>query len=395
MPRVSTVPATWVCTLLERACDLGLTPETIVGEFGREFQGDSSIDLAKLRDPQARVPMGLDLLIWRQMIRQADSGFGLHFAEQKISDTSYGVVGYLAKASDTVGNALRRSIRYHRLVKGYGHTRFLESEWGGAVVKEFGAPLDRAVAMATEMFLASYVTLARRWTGLPIAPTSVQFQHQPLAPRAEYERFFAAPVYFGTKQNEIFFDRCTLDIPLIGAEPMLVGYLEQVAEKAFSELGGPESMEEELRELIAAHMSVGDLHIDRVARMMGMSSRTLQRRLQQRDLAYQDVVDEVRRERAVSLIGDEGLSIQELGDRLGFAESRSFRRAFKRWTGESPSAYRRRYRGQPQRRHHGIGLHDGRGDNLADGFGDTLDNRDETGLIAHASRVAELAGLYN
>ena len=135
-------------------------------------------------------------------------------------------------------------------------------------------------------------------------------------------------------------DRDVCERPLAGADRTLAKILEASAASQIVALPAAPSFLGDLRRAVADDISGGPPGIDVVARRLGMSDRTLQRRLQDLGASYREVLDEVRRDLALELMRDGELSISEVAARLGYSEASAFRRSFRRWTESSPRRFR-------------------------------------------------------
>lgn len=313
--------------------------ETRFGERERLVQA-AGVDPALLEAGEgARMPFDGYVRLFREAERLGgDPDVGLRFAEYDGSPEAHGVVGFLAMASGTVGEAFERVARYHPLLKDEGHTRV--SVEGRLLVVEnvisSGPPAGRALA---DHALGSFLTLTRRWTGEPLAPREVWFRHPKPDDLSTYERIFGARVRFGCPADALLLDADLRDMPLRTAQPQLASYLARQAEGALAG-GGRAGVEDRVRAVVRAELAPGDASLPRVARRLGVSRRTLQRRLESRGLTFEALLDEVRRSEAELLLRTTNLPILDVSEQVGYSDSRAFRRAFQRWTGVSPAKFR-------------------------------------------------------
>jgi AraC-like DNA-binding protein len=284
-----------------------------------------------------RVPAHLDDAIWRAADEAlADDDLGVHLAERGVSAASFGVVGYLVRASKTVGEALARAQQFHRLVKDRSRLEIVASPAGAMVIDApelYRAPWPRAIA---ELTIANYVHLSRAWSGVRIVPREVRFQHARPRDTHELERFFGCKLRFEQRDNALVLPREVLDLPLATSEPELGAYLESAAAARLEQLPAPRLIDE-VRGAIGDELRTGDVDIERVARRIGVTPRSLQRRLRDEGTSYRELIDAIRHKRAIDLM-QRGVSFGDIAEHLGFSEARAFRRAFRRWTGLVPSA---------------------------------------------------------
>jgi AraC-like DNA-binding protein len=289
-----------------------------------------------------RVPAHLDDAIWQAADDAlGDDDLGIHLAESGVSAASFGVVGYLVRASTTVGEALVRSQQFHRLVKDRGRLEVVAAPAGAGATVIDAPEVDRAQwpRAIAELSIANYVHLARAWTGARIVPREVRFQHARPRDTRELERFFGCKLTFDQRDNALVLTREVLALPFTTSEPALGSYLEAAATARLDRLPAP-SLVDEVRGAIDDELRNGDVDIERVARRVGATPRSLQRRLRDEGTSYRELIDTIRHNRAVDLL-QRGVPFGDIAERLGFSEARAFRRAFRRWTGLVPSAIAR------------------------------------------------------
>jgi AraC-like DNA-binding protein len=286
-----------------------------------------------------RVPAHLDEAIWQAAdAALGDDNLGVHLAESGVSAASFGVVGYLVRASTTVGEALARAQQFHRLVKDRGRLELIASPAGATVIDAPEADRVQWSRPVAELTIASYVHLSRAWTGAPVVPREVRFQHARPRDTRELERFFGCKLRFRQRENALVLSRDILELPFVTGEPALGAYLESAAASRLEQLPLP-SLVDEVRAAIGDELRSGDVIIEGVAQRVGVTPRSLQRRLRDEGTSYRELVDAIRHKRAIELL-QRGVSFDDIAALLGFSEARAFRRAFRRWTGLLPSAAR-------------------------------------------------------
>lgn len=304
------------------------------------------VDDADLAAEGARIPRDAHVALWRETERMlAEPAFGLRYVDAIVTPASLGLVGLLAMTSQNVGESVERSMRYGRLLKEDVFARAHRTE--DLLVVEIGLPPSspRAIADAS---LASIRRSMERWTGERIRVREVFFQHPRPAYVGDYDRVFPCPVRFGHGKNAIVFDREVAELQLTTAQPEVASYLDGLARAKLAELtreegafGAGVDLPSAVKRAVGDALDHGDVDLARVARRLGMSSRTLQRALSRHGLEYRRVVEEARLGQALPLVTQTSRSFEDIAERLGYAETKAFRRAFHRWTGMSPLAFRR------------------------------------------------------
>ena len=152
---------------------------------------------------------------------------------------------------------------------------------------------------------------------------------------------FGVRVEFDAQHSELVFDQRAALAPATMHDPQLLGILERHAQLVLAELPNVDSFLEQVRALIAAGLDHGAHGAERIAESLGVSVRTLRRRLDDAGLSHRALLDQVRRERALALIAADELTIVEIAQRVGFSDPSAFASAFRRWTGHAPRAVRR------------------------------------------------------
>jgi AraC-like DNA-binding protein len=153
-----------------------------------------------------------------------------------------------------------------------------------------------------------------------------------------YVRFFRCPVEFGAPVDALTFDKQVLDQPLPAANPELAQHNDGLIQRYLSKIG-QDTLVARVRGALVEQLG-SDPSPVALSAALGMSARTLQRRLQEQGTSVVELLSEVRQELACAYLRDKTYSITEIAFLLGFEDSSAFARAFRRWTGRSPSEYR-------------------------------------------------------
>jgi AraC-like DNA-binding protein len=316
--------------LLSSAERVALSREALVTEAGLEPE--------ELESPDGQIPQERHLALWRLIcVRSQDPCFGLHHGEW-VTPGRIGVAGYAASSSPTLGAALASVDRYSRVVTEFLESSYRRQQAGPGMVMTL--PSCRVSDDLADAAVASDVSLARCLTGRHIRPREVWLQRRRPPQLKEYERIFDCPIRFEHRHNAVVFEPGALDLPLPSADPLLLVYIDRAFRTNLAFRPAHRALYVELESAVLEQLAQGDVRIEQVAPRLGMSVRTLQRRLKDRGLEYQGLLDTIRQRLATELLGNRLISIKEICHRLGFSEPSAFRRAFKRWTGQSPSAYR-------------------------------------------------------
>jgi len=293
-----------------------------------------------LDDPDARIPAHRARELWRRAYELAgDPNLALH-AVEALPFGAYRVIDFMASSAATVGEAFRKVSDYFPLINTTVTLPVIvgDSEADLAVVPARGAPpLSRPYA---EYTLAACYLRVRDAVG-PFDPLRVEFPHEEPPDPSEHERVFRAPVRFGRESARLVFSRKVWDQANAHPDPTLCTVLESHAKRLLSEVprGG---LTEEIRKKTLAQLRGGTPTLEHVARELGLSGRTLQRRLREEGTTFAEVLDDLRRGMAEAYLADPRISIGEVSYLLGFSEQSAFQRAFKRWTGRTPRGFRQK-----------------------------------------------------
>lgn len=291
-------------------------------------------------DPEARLGVGrLFELVELLAAESSDPLFGLRAASSVVEAASFGVLGFALRTSGTLGESVERVVRHARLMNESTRLTFVREPV--PTVHDGPHPPLRWPRAYAELAMGAFFTLACKWTGRTIVPRVVGFQHGDPGLRRELERHFGCPVVFDQPTNRIAFEPATLELPFQRADPALASFLDQRLESAAHALDEMVGGLPRVRAEIARALESGTPAIDEVASSLALNPRTLQQRLAEQGTCFSAVVDSVRHEIAVAAMREGHSPVQQLSVLCGFSDERAFRRAFRRWTGRSPSSYAR------------------------------------------------------
>lgn len=204
----------------------------------------------------------------------------------------------------------------------------------------------RARPWHAEMFFASILKFTRMLLGEDVSLGELRFRH-PAPPYVDrYDGFFRVPVYLNQPRDELVFDRELLDRHLEGDYPALHQQAAELVEQRVARLTRREQLNIRLTRALYSDPALLRGGVDEAARAFAMGPRTLQRRLREEGTRFAVLQDSLRQQRALELLARQDIDLESISEELGFSDRRSFTRAFRRWTGVTPS--RMRSRGVPQ-----------------------------------------------
>jgi AraC-like DNA-binding protein len=297
-----------------------------------------------MKDVDARFPHAAWLALWQEIVRRTGrESVGIEAAEQ-LPWGHFDVLDYLFATAEDFGTGLRRFERYFALVSTGVMHRVEEHDGVVRLVRYYVPDCYTRLLAPAEFSFANIVIRARVALASHICPLAVEFAAPAPSSDAAYRRLFGCPVRFETEHSALVLDQSTLRLPMQRPDPELSRILERHAEHLVEQLGTESGVVASVRGVVVKGLRDGDVSVAHTARALGMSIRTLQRRLQDEGLSFDDVYDATRKELARRYLGDPGLSIQETAHLLAFGDLRGFYRAFRRWEDCTPAEYRRRLR---------------------------------------------------
>lgn len=298
----------------------------------------AELDEAALADPDGRIPFPRQQALWgciQERLQASEPGLDLGAA---LATGSFSVLGYLLQTSATLGDALQAGLRYQRLV----------GEGGEVVLSEEGEllwvcyrplnpllPATRARTLALMGFWV--VQLGALLRDFELA--GCRFIHPQPEDLAPYRERFACPLQFTAADYALGLPKALLARPLAQSNPPLRNLLRQHAESLLARLPSA-SVQARVTALLGTQLSRGEPGRAALAQALGMSERTLQRRLAEEGSSYQQLLADTRRQLAERYLQEGQLPATDIAMLLGYSEPSVFFRAFRHWTGRTPGEYR-------------------------------------------------------
>jgi AraC-like DNA-binding protein len=300
--------------------------------------GHSKVDFG---DPETRVPRSFAMeLLEEAVVLTKDPFLGLHAAAQ-FEPGDLEVLEYAARSRPTLGEAMQCVARYAKLlddavefsIERSGDLAF----WRVQVAPDAAQPVP-----LNEFLLATAIEFSRRNTATYENPLEVHVVHERPSYdyAAEYEKVFEAPVVFGAPANAIVMKASRLDVPMLHANSRIAAAFEAHATQLLDGLSRTRGITGRVRKEVTAQLQTGIISMSETGSRLGMSVATLRRRLEEESITFSGIVDDVRQGLSKQYLGDQALSVTEIAFLLGFSSVTAFGRAFKRWTGVSPVAFR-------------------------------------------------------
>lgn len=252
-----------------------------------------------------------------------------------------GLITYIGLSAPTVRDLIVNTARYRRVFSDAVEIDAAALDQSGRIGWYFNAPSSVTRRQFVEFGASGVLYGMRQCANRQFGPELVTFRHPRNSSLPEFERFFGCEVRFGAAANCMQFCQGDLDLPLLTADDELYRVLKTCCEGTLkSKARGVSDLILDVDRTIAERLGSGQANQDNVARALGMSSRTLSRRLADEGTTYFRVLEELRKSLAVSYLRDSDLSLAETSYLLGYAGLGSFNDAFKRWTGQTPGQFR-------------------------------------------------------
>lgn len=266
-----------------------------------------------------------------------DAGFGIKMVRDT-STATHKLAFLAATYAENYRDGLARVIRFKRLCspdelhcdEKNGRVS-ITIKWPPGTEQEPGLSVDASFAMLIE--------LGRRGTGRNLTPLAVEFKRA--GPVTDlHAAYFGCPIRFGAAQNRFVLASADLDLPFIDHNPELLQMLAPALAQAMGELEAEGTLVEQIKTVLKRTMASGRPEVAGVGRELGMSERTLQRRITAEGTTFRALLGDARQELGMQLLSDPALEIQEVAWLLGYQDTNSFYRAFREWTDTTPVRWR-------------------------------------------------------
>ena len=295
-----------------------------------------------LADPDARIPFATHARLW-EAISALGGDVGLEIGE-RLGIAALGVVGHALAHAETVGEAWSVVERFRRLVLEDALPRLRVEDGEARLAQPLPVRFAR-LRHPAECQTAATLTTLRTLAGERFPALRVAFQH-PAPPSLDVHRalFGTARIEHGAGVTELVVPAAILARPLARADPALCDYLVRRARALEVALAEGDGTGDGVRRAITDSLTAGEPTLDALARRLGTSPRTLHRRLAREGTSFAALLDEARHARALALLADPRRTVGAIAFALGYRDATTFARAFRRWTGETPSEWRARPR---------------------------------------------------
>jgi AraC-like DNA-binding protein len=271
-----------------------------------------------------------------------DEALGFRLAEHA-SQAAFAVVGNLVSLAPTLRDALELVTQFGCLLFGEAHQRLEEFIDVARLRHDFQRTSTRADRMHAEFVVAGFYRMIVTFAGPNARITGAYFEHAAPAHHHEYCRLFEGTERFNQSFTGIEFPRKLLDVRQLHHDPRLYALLHAEARRSIDTVEHHPTLAERLKRYLSARPPCRIPNMVVVARDLGMSVRSLRRKLAEEGVSYRAVVQETLEAAAIQALQTPGRSVQEAAVATGFSDSTAFHRAFKQWTGVTPTQFQRRH----------------------------------------------------
>lgn len=295
----------------------------------------------QIRGADARIPRSVVLRLCDHALELSrDPALGLHWSE-RVSEGSFVPISSIIPQAQTLRHAFAAAAQFNRLLSDEASYQLIEQDKSAILrrVEVFGAS-PRVERFTAEMMVAGIFRIISHF-GVEARAVRVNFQYVAPPYAHEYERVFKQRPHFGEPFTGVVFDRALLDFPAPQRDPEVHDALAALAERRLWRITEQTPYALRVREtLLLRWQSDKSQAMHQVARSLGLSARTLRRRLADEGVSYNAVLGEALATVAKNLLHDRRRTIEDVASEMGFSDASTFHRAFKRWTGLTPSSYR-------------------------------------------------------
>lgn len=292
-----------------------------------------------LTDPDLRIPADQHYHLWEYAESvTGDPAIGMHVG-QTVDPDRMGLMGHVFFNCDTLGEAVTQYTRLHGLINESVKISF-EQTGGLAILTWQADSPGHYCRQDMDRTIASMICRARHFIHPALVAAWVEIAHEKPGYAQEYVALFGSKVRFGCEKTRVAFDRRHLSHSIPHRNPYVYSAVLKQVNAILARLQTRRTFGRKIRRLIAQQMSTDRIDADTLAGQCHMSRQTLYRRLKKEGLGFHELVEEVRKDKAMRYVSSNHYALGEIAFLLGFSELSAFSRAFKRWTGIAPAQYR-------------------------------------------------------
>lgn len=310
--------------------EFGFDPARVLAEF--------DLAPAHFEDPDNTIPFATE---GRILDRCAELARCPHFgllAGQRVGLSLFGALGFLAQSAPDVRTALHLAVEHFRVHNAEAAIEIVEDGSSAAFRYTILQKNMKGREQVIDEALAVGFNVMRTLCGPHWLPQEVHFAHAPPPDHAPFRRFFQAALRFAHEDTALVFGRHWLDGAPAGADPVLHRMMAERVRDMESRFG--EDLVSELRRMLPSLVRAHRASLPAVAQLFGIGPRTLSRRLAAEGTRFMQLREDACETLACQMLEDTSTPVNEVAERLGYANPSAFIRAFIRWTGIAPARWR-------------------------------------------------------
>lgn len=307
----------------------------------QELLRSVGIDALAPVDPKLMIADADYYGLCEQVVREDAEGDSLPLrVGASMTCDDYGAFGLAWKTAASLRGSFARAERYGKVLTSVSTYQLVAEDDKLFMTLNRSGERSLGLRISNEQTVAAMAQISREVAAQPFYPEAVHFTHAGPDKTSAHEEYFGCPVHFGSDRDALRVSAATLDAPNRLGDEGVSSFFDRHLEAELAALADDSELGQRVRIQVSQALSQGVPNISAIASRLGMSGRTLQRRLADRDLSFQALVDDARRDLAERLLRGSSYSLAEIAFLTGFAEQSSFTRAFKRWAGQTPRSFR-------------------------------------------------------
>ncbi len=281
------------------------------------------------------------LQIWESILKASnDPIFGLHLGKSIHDFPGGNLIFHIMRNCPTLGSAIKKLCAYFNVLTDALYLRFIDGENEVAIRYEMNETFPVYNRHIFDTLMAAICDSIDDYSGGTDKPIEIRFKHE-TEHTNEYRNFFGdIPVVFGQKHNDVVLQKSTLKKPIALSNEKLLENLEDFAKKELESNFNPSAASDNVAICIRKIPDSTKPDINDIAKSLGMSRRSLQKCLKKEGTNFRQILERIRKERALKLLKSTDLTVSEIALTLGYSDQSSFSHAFKHWIGKSPGKYR-------------------------------------------------------
>jgi len=304
-----------------------------------ELLRDTDIAYEALSIPNSSVSFSQSYRLIRNLLRLTNQpGLGLYLGSRENTATC-GLMGYAMSCAPNVGRALELCVTYLKASPTLTDISLTVEEEEVSFSVSPIAPTNDILPFVIEEVLSASVRIFHLISGTELTPSRITLSYDDPGYAEIYQSTFRCPVVFGELRNSIIYKKSILDLPTLQGNPVAEAVATKLCEQYLREHASLDDVVQRVRrELLVTPGNFPSEEV--VAERLNMHPRSLRRSLKHQDASFQKLLDSARKQLALEYLQHTQMPIENIAELAGFSDASNFRRAFKRWTGKTPSSIR-------------------------------------------------------